>query len=482
LKANAHLIGLLAGCSLCAVAAAACSAVLGGIEPGYVPEAGLDGTTTRDAGGEAGSQKDQNVPDVAVINDVFVSGNDAGCAAPTDPSLGVFVTTGGSDADPCTQTHPCLTIGHALSVAGASGKAIVYVAAGTYTESVTVTSGDHVFGGYQNDPSHKFEPICTNTNQAVTIVAPNDSNKTVTGSNIEDITQLANLTIMSKAAANAGETLYGVFVTNSNAALVLDNVSVVVAAGGAGASGTTGDAGTNGGSSCSSGDGGSGSAPGMAGSPASDAGLFGPSGYAPSSGAAGGAGAAAENGAIITKASCVNCLTCKYLVTCNITDAGKSCGDQGNPGCGGGAGQGGGAGGGGGSSIGVFLWNSSVASAGGNISAGNGGTGGMGGLGGAGGMGSTGAMGTSGASCTDSCTGLATGCTTSTGAGSGGQNGNGGNGSNGGPGGGGSGGSSYAVYVGGGGKFSMSETTLSAGDAGSGAGGAPSGVAKTQGP
>jgi nitrous oxidase accessory protein NosD len=60
--------------------------------------------------------------------------------------MGLYVSKHGSDSNPCTQSQPCLTIGHAVAVAAAG--ATVHVDEGTYAEQVSVTSkltlvGDH---------------------------------------------------------------------------------------------------------------------------------------------------------------------------------------------------------------------------------------------------------------------------------------------------------------------------------------------------
>ena len=48
-----------------------------------------------------------------------------------------FVASYGSDANPCTQSQPCLTIGHAVDVATAG--ATINVGEGTYAEQVSIT-------------------------------------------------------------------------------------------------------------------------------------------------------------------------------------------------------------------------------------------------------------------------------------------------------------------------------------------------------
>jgi hypothetical protein len=483
LKVNATRIGLLVGLSSSCVVAAACSAVLGGIEPGIYDaprEAGADGTTgDGSSSGDGGGMPDRKIADRMIVNDVISPSGDGGCPAAPDPAKGIFVSVGESDTPTCgtSSGNPCGTIGKGLARAEDLSLPIVYVSAGTYTESITVTGGNHIFGGYA---ANTFAPICSNANQAVIVQAPADSNVTVRGSNLDDTVQIANLTIASKAMADPGESLYGVFVTGGTAALELDDVQISVQAGGEGATGASGSGGADGGSNCSPGSGDNADTAGGVGSDGE--GSWSASGYTPGSGKSGELGPmSGEAGVIVSKAGCVDCIVCKAL--CIIADAGVKCGTQGHAGCGGGPGTGGKGGGGGGSSVGAFFWHALLKTSNGSIASGNGGAGGPGGPGGPGGIGGPPTDGTPTASCTVTCTGIAVGCSTSDNAGAGGVNGNGGNGSSGGAGGGGSGGSSYAVYIGGGGKLVSSVgTTFTVGDAGAGAGDAGSGVAKMQGP
>ena len=62
---------------------------------------------------------------------VSLNASTAGCAISPAPAGTVYVATSGSDANPCTQTQPCLSFGRAYKVA-ASGST-VRVAAGTYS-------------------------------------------------------------------------------------------------------------------------------------------------------------------------------------------------------------------------------------------------------------------------------------------------------------------------------------------------------------
>jgi nitrous oxidase accessory protein NosD len=69
----------------------------------------------------------------AFIVSVAVTLAVAGTAA---AASSLFVSTTGSDSNPCTSAQPCKTIGHAVALAGPGS--MISVAAGTYTEEVVI--------------------------------------------------------------------------------------------------------------------------------------------------------------------------------------------------------------------------------------------------------------------------------------------------------------------------------------------------------
>jgi hypothetical protein len=72
---------------------------------------------------------------VAAVSSVVVTLAAAGTAAAAGP---LFVSPSGSDANPCSAVRPCRTIGHAVSVASVGS--VVQVAAGTYSEEVSIAN------------------------------------------------------------------------------------------------------------------------------------------------------------------------------------------------------------------------------------------------------------------------------------------------------------------------------------------------------
>ncbi len=347
-------------------------------------------------------------------------------------------------------TAPCPTIAAGLAAASANGAPLVYVDEGTYTENVTLPSGIVLRGGWQDLGTGWAQSCAADPSSLAVIVAPATSNVTITANGVT--AGLDTLTVKSKATANAGESLYGVFAYGAN--LSLTAVDIVVAAGGNGAPGGTGTAPSNGPTPpCAAG---GGASPGSGSSGAPGVAAYSGTGYTPGTGATGAPGAAGEDG---TGAA----------TTCELSGAGPThctngpcdsgaecvCNTVGASGCGGPGGGPGTGGGGGGASIGIFAWGSDVQVEGGSLSAGNGGNGGEAGTGTAGASSwpsSAGGTGSSASYQGDCVAGgtaphLTCDCTPET-IPAGGPGGNGARGAQGGNGGCGSGGDSYGYYAG----------------------------------
>src|SRR5262249_37423602 len=144
---------------------------------------------------------------------------------------------------------PCASVATGISRALAVGLPKVYVAAGLYTEAITLpqqSNGIRIEGAW-NANGAVWSPICSaGAEDAVTIQAPNNTNTTVTANALGGQAALAWLTIKSKPTASSGESLYGVFATGNNTLLTLENVRVVVANGGDGVAGGPGANGVDG--------------------------------------------------------------------------------------------------------------------------------------------------------------------------------------------------------------------------------------------
>ncbi|HEY1958381.1 MAG TPA: hypothetical protein VGH28_22345 [Polyangiaceae bacterium] len=417
--------------------------------------------------------KDLGAPDATASDagDAATDSGDAGVSCTqraVDDAKGVFVTVNGGDTSTCgSRTEPCQTIQQGVNQAKLLARSIVYIARGTYVESVELASGVTLEGGWDT-ASTTWIPACDTTEvSAVKITMPSSTNVGVTATSVANA-GLRLLSIIGKSSAQPGESVYGIFATES--ALTLDTISVSVGAGGSGATGANGDAGTPGATDCDAGDAAAGAGAGNVGEGA-QAGTFGPTGYDPATGGPGAAdGSAGTPGTCSINPLCVTiCGTCESVCVNALA------------GCGGGPGLGGAGGSGGGSSVAVYGWSSTLQIIGGSFTSGNGGSGGNGGAGGPGGGGGSG--GVKDATCASFCqvdAGCASVGDTSPQIGS-----TGGAGAAGGQGGGGAGGSSFAIWNGGdaGAVTVTGSPTIVFGQPGQGGAvnGAP-GVAAAQGP
>jgi hypothetical protein len=430
-----------------ACAATACSAILG-IESGVLdtsadassPDGDVDQSTSEAGSGDAPLDTTPScVPDVAES---------------VDDGAGVFVAgkgVGQDDTDCGDRSKPCGSVQFAINRATTiAGKTTVFVASGEYVESLKLVPGITVDGGWEIYKGVWARSCRAQPNEAVVIVAPNDSNVTVLA-DYSGEAALHLLTLKSKANALPGESLYGVIARGAATKLRLDDVAIVVAPGGDGPDGPTGPMGASGTGGCPPSDGGLGVPSSDAGVGA-DAGFFTDAGYvALSAVAVGGNGTAGLAGTPGMDGGCATCVaSCSVgLLACNAPAAAASCGTGGSAGCPGQGGIGGQPGAGGGSSIGIFAIYAKVTVNGAGVQAGNGGAGGGGGSGGNGGTGSNGPTGAPGPQCTTDCVPYPS-CAPISGAGTPGPGGGkGGNGGAGARGGGGAGGYSYGIYRGG---------------------------------
>ena len=426
-------------------------------------------------------------------------GSDAGtgCNPEAIPGAGVFVSPGGSDATGDGSIDaPVATIARGLEIAATKGESTVYLAQGTYAESVRFFArhaGIFIEGGWSHASAAWTRDCSSEARKKTWIVSP-----TAIGVQVDQIAErsgLRSLSVATKAlgktaADSAGESLYGVHVSGANTLFSLEDVAIEAGDAGDGGPATAGSAGPK--ANCTDlpaqcGDGAHG-VTGTDGSPAS-AGTFSASGYVAGDGHQGKPGGAGKNGHPGIAGQSASC----YLQEgCRCDAASSSCAATGTRGtkqaapgacgCGGDGGNGGAAGRGGGASIGIYASGSGVivsvtSSA---IGAGNGGAGSAGAAGGAGAAGRVGTKGQA-ASCAVDCvkggSSCDYGCTQAIAMLAGGEAGStGGNGAAGGRGSDGAGGPSYAVVPIEGASVIASDSTLTHGTSGRGAGSAPAGL------
>ncbi|CAN5454381.1 hypothetical protein BH09MYX1_BH09MYX1_26760 [soil metagenome] len=390
------------------------------------------------------------------------TGDGGGCTSRVaNEATGVFVNINGTDSAQCgSAASPCQTVQAGLNQAKVLTKSTVYVARGTYKETITLSPGLAIEGGWDT-LSGKWIPACgADLVGAVKLQMPDTAN-VVVKADFTGAATLRNLSIFSKTTTPAvGESLYGVLAMKCS--LAFESVTVNIGPAGVGTDGDAGAPGSTGGIKCGASTGAVGG-PGTPGA-GGDAGAFGPTGYVAVNGANGlGNGSSGANGTCTAMCSGNEYTVCKSN-TLNCSKANVCVSPL--SGCGGTPGGGGQGGIGGGSSIAVFGWDATFSLSGGSFVGGNGGNGGKGGTGGGGGTGGNGTAEQEGcASCLsgNSCatvgnTTLATGSM-------------GGLGGAGGAGGGGAGGASFGVYAGGTGKITVVTAPLfqhgTAGTAGS---------------
>ena len=401
-------------------------------------EAAVDGATTRDAGRDVTTQRDTGVDshvangDVGALVDAPLArdaGNtgDAADAATLDaasacasgvaasPSLGVFVdaVNGNDISGSGLPSSPFQTITKAVNAAISTGTSFVYVAPGTYNESVTIfnsSAGLTVQGGWTTSGATWCSDPSSNARSSAIILGG------TTAVTVQDVTQpsgLSRLTVATQAEAPPAEqgapgaSLIGVLVVGNGSVFSFDDVAITsgnAGAGGAASAGApaVGTLSCNGATDCSDGAAG---AQGPAGAGALTQGFFNVTGFTPAGGQAGHAGGPGDNGvpgavpapSLLQTAGCASYGDCNVACTASPDASAPTpiTGGSGTCGCAGLGGGPGTAGFGGGASVALIISGSdaSVAITGSTLVSNSGGAGTAGGAGGTGSAGSFGAGG-----------------------------------------------------------------------------------------
>ncbi|MFI5298457.1 MAG: hypothetical protein ACHREM_10185, partial [Polyangiales bacterium] len=146
-----------------------------------------------------------------------------------DIALAIFVSPFGNDGAAGTMAAPVKTLAHALSLASsASPKKNVYADKGIYAESVTLTSGIGIYGGYDSSTTWWGRAA----SNASTIQSPTTTGVFATGVNASTTVQL--MTIVSASASAAASSSYAVQVISSPGPVVIDGCTLYAGSGGNG--------------------------------------------------------------------------------------------------------------------------------------------------------------------------------------------------------------------------------------------------------
>ncbi|AKV04796.1 PE family protein [Labilithrix luteola] len=333
------------------------------------------------------------------------SAGSCGCDSNFAPtaSLGVFVSlaTGNDATGNGSAAKPYATIGKAIAAASASALPNVYVAPGTYPESLTLwdaPQGISVQGGWTVTGA-AWSRDCTANARASTILV--GGTIAVRANDVVHPSGITSMTIRTGPAPATspdadGASVIGVLVSGAGSRFSLVDVDVVAGDAGAGGTASAGAAGVScmrGGSDCGLGV--DGAEPASA-SPALQPGTFNETGFNPAPGDRGRTGGSGSPGAPGPSPRCFTVYDCSAgCGFSNLTPRSTVCGGAGVCGCGGVGGEGGSPGRGGGASAAVVVVGAgaTVIVTNSALQAGKGGDGSAGASGGQGALGQAGAPG-----------------------------------------------------------------------------------------
>ena len=170
---------------------------------------------------------------------IHVSGDDPGASNAAGCGLGP-VGTG-------FLNFPCLTIAQGLARATTTGRSKVLVADSTYNEAVTLVNGKNLLGGYRSDTWERHLATTSTAIQGISSTGNHD--RTVIATGITSPTLFEGFIVYGAFNAKAAGNSYAMYVSGSNASLVITS-NIIYAGrggpGGGGAVGTNGATGLNG--------------------------------------------------------------------------------------------------------------------------------------------------------------------------------------------------------------------------------------------
>jgi hypothetical protein len=177
---------------------------------------------------------------------------DNGCEFRPEPET-VYVSTfanGGRDVAGCgTYLAPCASIQGGIDLARTTtGKTRVRVSTGLYRENIVLANGISVLGGHSNlNWVRNADVFGTSIRGAdvAPLVGASTDRIVVIASGITSATEFSGFIVSGINAGLSGNSI-GIYITNSNQNLVIENNEIAAGAGGNGATGSTGAAGTQG--------------------------------------------------------------------------------------------------------------------------------------------------------------------------------------------------------------------------------------------
>jgi hypothetical protein len=212
---NCGMCGTVCAFANAAATCATSACAMGACNPGFV---NLDGNPANGCEYSCTFTSSTDLPDLN-----FIDSNCDGIDG--EVGNGIFVSTMGSDANPGTRAAPKLTINNALL----GGLRDVYVSGGTYSAQVQMVSSKGVYGGYNSLTWGR-------SSSNVTII--NGANPAVMFTSVNNAT-LQQFTVQGAAPVGAGNTGYGIMVTNGTG-IKLEGLTLSAASGTNGLNGTNG--------------------------------------------------------------------------------------------------------------------------------------------------------------------------------------------------------------------------------------------------
>ena len=167
---------------------------------------------------------------------IYVSTSDPGSADDATCGLGPVGTGAGN--------HPCKTIGQGISRANTLNRSKVLVANGLYSEAVTVSNGRSLLGGY--DWETWARDVAATGTLVAGVSSTGNHDRTVIAQNITSATTIEGFVIYGAVDNKTGGNSYAIYVSASNASLVIKNNIIFGGQGGPGANGSIGGDGLGG--------------------------------------------------------------------------------------------------------------------------------------------------------------------------------------------------------------------------------------------